>query len=111
MRPQPFWRTGSLSPAFSLVPWRTHGSPNLSSESLGWKNIIFMNTVSRMGKQLISTCGGEFLYWYKSGAGAYHSQAIDQVLDYTLDLKNFHEKSSPTIVPVLVARAPELSNR
>ena len=41
---------------------------------------------------------------YKVGADDYEKHAIDQVLDYALDLKNFHEGShSRTLVPILVA--------
>ena len=45
---------------------------------------------------------------YKVGANDYQKHAIDQVLDYALDLKNFHEGShNRTIVPILVAtKAP-----
>ena len=50
--------------------------------------------------------GVVFVIEYKVGTNQYHKHAIDQVLDYALDLKNFHEGShSRTIVPVLVATA------
>jgi len=46
---------------------------------------------------------------YKVGAKEYQRHAIDQVLDYALDLKNFHAGSHGlTIVPILVAtQAPD----
>jgi hypothetical protein len=67
--------------------------------------------IPRMGKRadaVITTRGLVFVLEYKVGAGDYEKHAIDQVLDYALDLKNFHEAShGRTIVPVLVAtRAP-----
>lgn len=41
---------------------------------------------------------------FKVGENCYPSYAIDQVLDYTLNLKNFHKQShDKTLVPILVA--------
>ena len=63
--------------------------------------------IPRMGKRAdaVIVSGGQiFVIEYKVGANDYQKHAIDQVLDYALDLKNFHEGShSPTIVPILVA--------
>jgi hypothetical protein len=45
---------------------------------------------------------------FKVGARRFDRAAVDQVWDYALDLKNFHEGShEPNIVPVLVATAAE----
>ena len=50
--------------------------------------------------------GVVFVVEYKVGSDTYQKHAIDQVLDYALDLKNFHEGSHQrTIAPVLVATA------
>ena len=50
-----------------------------------------------------------FVLEYKVGAKQYDRHALDQALDYALDLKNFHEGShNKTIVPILVAtKAPQ----
>ena len=67
--------------------------------------------IPRMGKRadaVIISDGYVLVIEYKVGADNYQKDAIDQVLDYALDLKNFHEGShSRTIVPILVAtKAP-----
>ena len=67
--------------------------------------------IPRMGKRadaVIITDGVVFVIEYKVGADDYPKHAMDQVLDYALDLKNFHEGShSRTLVPILVAtKAP-----
>lgn len=67
--------------------------------------------IPRMGKRadVVIIAGGHvFVVEYKVGADDYQKHAIDQVLDYALDLKNFHEGShNRTLVPILVAtRAP-----
>ena len=63
--------------------------------------------IPRMGKRadaVIITGGVVFVIEYKVGADDYEKHAMDQVLDYALDLKNFHEGShSRTLVPILVA--------
>jgi hypothetical protein len=63
--------------------------------------------IPRMGKRadavLIST-NIVFVIEFKAGASEHTSSAFDQVEDYALDLKNFHEGShSVPIVPVLVS--------
>ena len=46
-----------------------------------------------------------FVIQFKVGASEYTLNAFDQVEDYALDLKNFHEGSHTVpIVPVLVSR-------
>ncbi len=69
---------------------------------------IFLEfAIPRMGKRadaVIISGGQIFVIEYKVGADDYQKHAIDQVLDYALDLKNFHEGShTRTIVPILVA--------
>ena len=45
-----------------------------------------------------------FVLEFKVGAKDFSANAIDQVFDYALDLKNFHETSHPLVVaPMLVA--------
>lgn len=69
--------------------------------------IYFEFTIPRMGKRvdnilIIDDC--IFVVEFKVGEGGYDKYAIDQVIDYTLDLKNFHEGSHLTqLIPVLVA--------
>lgn len=63
--------------------------------------------IPRMGKRadaVIVASGNVFVIEYKVGAEEYQKHALDQVLDYALDLKNFHAGShGRTIVPILVA--------
>jgi Uncharacterized conserved protein (DUF2075) len=64
-------------------------------------------SIPRMGKRvdaLLLIQGIIFLVEYKVGAKQYAKQAIDQVTDYALDLKNFHEGShTRRLLPILVA--------
>lgn len=67
--------------------------------------------IPRMGKRadvVFVYRGIVFVIEFKVGAKEYRSSDIDQVIDYCLDLKNFHEGSHYlTIVPVLAAtKAP-----
>ncbi len=65
--------------------------------------------IPRMGKRadaVIISEGHVFVIEYKVGANDFQKSATDQVIDYALDLKNFHEGShSRVIVPILVATA------
>jgi hypothetical protein len=68
--------------------------------------------IPRMGKRVdaVLVVGGLiFVIEYKVGATQYQRHANDQVLDYALDLKNFHAGSHDCIiVPILVAtNAPD----
>ena len=74
--------------------------------------IFFEFTIPRMGKRadvLLLIDNVVFVLEYKVGAKQYDRHALDQALDYALDLKNFHEGSHhKTIVPILVAtKAPQ----
>lgn len=52
-----------------------------------------------------------FVLEFKVGAKKYERQALDQVCDYALDLKNFHETShAPVIAPILIATAAKESD-
>src|SRR3954447_282945 len=69
--------------------------------------IFFEFSIPRMGRRIdvvLLTAGIVFVVEFKVGATAFDRAALDQVWDYALDLKNFHEAShSLTIVPLLVA--------
>jgi len=63
-------------------------------------------TIPRMGKRVdaILIIGSViYLLEFKIGATTYNAYACDQVLDYALDLKNFHSTShDKPIIPILV---------
>jgi hypothetical protein len=67
--------------------------------------IAFEYSIPRMGKRVdvvILYRGLVFVVEFKVGEKAYSRAAIDQVLDYSVDLKNFHEESHHCeIVPVV----------
>ena len=71
----------------------------------GW--IIFEYTIPRMGKRIdaiIILRGIIFLLEFKVGSSSFDRSAVNQVIDYALDLKNFHSESSRRLlVPILVA--------
>ena len=75
----------------------------------GWgEGHIFLEfAIPRMGKRadvVVITHGIVFVIEYKVGARSHDSAGEEQVLDYALDLKNFHSGSHHTpVVPVLVA--------
>jgi hypothetical protein len=60
---------------------------------------IFLEfSIPRMGKRvdvLLLIGGVIFVVEYKMGATSHERHAIDQVVDYALDLKNFHEGTRP----------------
>jgi hypothetical protein len=70
-------------------------------------NILFECYIPRMGKRVDTVLilrGLILVLEFKVGATHYDSSALDQVVDYALDLKNFHEGShARAIVPILVA--------
>jgi hypothetical protein len=63
--------------------------------------------IPRMGKRadaLLIASNVVFVIEFKAGAFEFASSAFDQVVDYALDLKNFHEGShNVPIVPLLVS--------
>ncbi|MEY8098316.1 DNA/RNA helicase domain-containing protein [Falsihalocynthiibacter sp. S25ZX9] len=69
--------------------------------------VFFEFIIPRMGKRadcIILFGGVVFVIEFKVGSSTFDRHAIEQVHDYALDLKNFHEGShSATIVPVLIA--------
>jgi len=74
-------------------------------------SIYFEYSVPRMGKRIdvvIITGSTIFVLEFKVGENEFLSDAIDQVWDYALDLKNFHETSHEHfIAPVLIATKAE----
>ena len=77
--------------------------------------VIFEYSIPRLGKRIdvvLLLNGVVFVLEFKVGATEYLRQDIEQVWDYALDLKNFHEASHDlVIVPILVAtKAPDSNN-
>jgi len=74
-------------------------------------HIGFEFSIPRMGKRIdcvIISGAVIFAIEFKVGAASFERHAIDQVMDYALDLKNFHEHSHHRIVvPILVCTAAE----
>ena len=80
----------------------------LQKELDGFQGHLFFEfSIPRMGKRIdVLLIIGHVLFVleYKVGEKDYPAYAIEQVWDYALDLKNFHEAShTVNIVPVLVA--------
>ena len=90
---------------------------NLLKQALGNISgyIFFEFSIPRMGKHvdvIFVARGIIFVIEFKVGEQSYPAHALEQVLDYALDLKNFHETSHKhPIVPILVAtEANHVSN-
>lgn len=78
-------------------------------------HILFEYSIPRMGKRIdnvVLSKGIIFAIEFKVGDTVYHNNAIDQVIDYSIDLKNFHEQSHHgRIIPIYVAtKAPAQQN-
>ncbi len=78
--------------------------------------IIFEFSIPRLGKRIDTVLlikGVIFVIEFKVGADAFLRGDIEQVWDYALDLKNFHEGShNATIIPILIAtNASEASSK
>ena len=69
--------------------------------------IYFEYSIPRMGKRIdvVLLLGAAILILeFKIGETEFSAYAVDQVWDYALDLKNFHETSHEcTVVPILIA--------
>ncbi len=84
----------------------------LQSELSPWKEsdgkIIFEYDIPRLGKRIdvvLLINGIVFCLEFKTGEQIVGEAEVDQVLDYALDLKNFHKYSfDRVIVPVLVSK-------
>lgn len=70
-------------------------------------SIYFEYSIPRMGKRIdviLILKNVIFILEFKVGEKEFMSNALDQVWDYALDLKNFHKTShDPLIVPILIA--------
>jgi len=70
-------------------------------------HIAFEYVIPRMGKRvdvIVLFNGRVFVLEFKVGEHKYALAALEQALDYALDLKNFHEQShGRDVVPILVA--------
>jgi len=70
-------------------------------------SIYFEYSIPRMGKRidvLLVIQSVIFILEFKVGEKEFHSYSIDQVWDYALDLKNFHETSHDKLIaPILIA--------
>jgi hypothetical protein len=80
----------------------------LKKELVGFEgSLYFEYSIPRMGKRIDVVCiigSVLFLLEFKVGEKTFPVYAIDQVMDYALDLKNFHETSHDlTIAPILVS--------
>ena len=87
---------------------------------LGWQNILILKevltaypiiyfeySIPRMGQRIdtmVMTEAVIFILEFKIGEKEYNTNAIDQVMDYALNLKNFHESSHEQFIsPILIA--------
>lgn len=75
-------------------------------------HIFFEFSIPRMGKRvdtIIIFKGMIFVIEFKVGESEYPKHAIDQVVDYSVDLKNFHAGSHHLkIVPILISTNAQL---
>ena len=71
----------------------------------GW--IAFEYTIPRLGKRIdvvLLLKERVFVLEFKAGEETFNHHDVDQVMDYALDLKNFHQGSADRmIIPILVA--------
>ena len=78
--------------------------------------LFFEFAIPRMGKRvdnILILNGIIYLLEFKIFAKSYETYAIEQVVDYALDLKNFHSEShNKTIIPILISTmAPEINTQ
>lgn len=84
----------------------------LQSQFHGLTGALFLEfTIPRMGKRIDAVLilgPAIFAIEFKVGQSTFDRSSIDQVWDYALDLKNFHEGSHhAAIIPILVATGAE----
>lgn len=84
-----------------LAPYRDRGS------------VYFEYSIPRLGRRIdvVVLIGAVvFVLEFKVGEAEFAAHAVDQVCDYALDLKNFHEASHDcVVVPILITtNAPDL---
>lgn len=80
----------------------------LKSRLVGYAGCVFLEfNIPRMGRRVdaVLLIGPViFVVEFKVGEATFDRSAVDQVWDYALDLKNFHEASHPaSVLPILVA--------
>lgn len=80
----------------------------LKSWTCGQAGTVFLEfNIPRMGRRIDAVLLIEsvvFVVEFKVGSSSFERAAVDQVWDYALDLKNFHETSHPIpIIPILVS--------
>ncbi|MCB1865536.1 MAG: DUF2075 domain-containing protein [Chromatiales bacterium] len=77
--------------------------------------VYFEYAIPRMGKRVdvVLLLGSTiFVLEFKVGERAHAAHAVDQVVDYALDLKNFHDVShAATVAPILIATRADCSFR
>ncbi len=70
-------------------------------------SILFEFSIPRMGRRadVVLIIGGAiFVLEFKTGESDFSAYGLDQVCDYALDLKNFHEPSAECVIaPILIA--------
>lgn len=81
----------------------------------GLSGTLFLEfNIPRMGRRIdaVLIAGTAiFVIEFKVGENEFSREALDQVWDYALDLKNFHEAShSAAILPILVSTEAEISD-
>jgi hypothetical protein len=95
------WTTQITILKTALAPFRGDGS------------VYFEFSIPRLGKRIdavVIIASVVFVLEFKVGEREFSSDAIDQVYDYALDLKNFHEPSHDCFVtPVLIATGAKYS--
>ena len=74
-------------------------------------NLFFEFNIPRMGRRIdvvLLVASVVFVIEFKVGEKTFDRSALDQVWDYALDLKNFHEASHEvSIIPILIATEAE----
>lgn len=80
----------------------------LQKNLTGFSGYIFLeHAIPRMGKRvdtILLVGNGIFVIEFKVGSSSFEQHALEQVMDYALDLKNFHEASAVrSIFPLLWA--------
>ncbi|MHA8055433.1 DUF2075 domain-containing protein [Aquirufa nivalisilvae] len=90
----------------------------LKTELIPFKRgtIYFEFSIPRMGKRVDNILLFDdfiFVLEFKIGDSVYQKHAIEQTIDYCLDLQNFHQGSHhEKIVPILIAtKAPNIQNK
>jgi hypothetical protein len=108
----------AANPQFALLPTQMEAwlsQIGLLQECLtGLEGSLFLEfNIPRMGRRIdavIILGSVVFVVEFKVGETSFERSSIDQVWDYALDLKNFHEAShDASIVPILVATEAEQS--